>query len=324
MLNRRQVTFAGLAAFAASASPAFSQSWPTKPIRFVVPLAAGGGVDMMARILAERLGEVLNQRIVVENQGGAGGTIAAAAVARSDPDGYTFIFQSVSSAVINALVYKNLSYDPVGGFAPVTLFSRFPLVAAISPQLPAKDLKEFIALLKANPGKYNYGSSGVGTVTHVAGELFKSLAGVDIVHVPYRGNSAVLTDLLAGQVSLTFDGIAPLLPHIRDGRLRALGVTTAERNKVLPDVPAMKEVIPGYELPFWTGLYAPAKTPKAVIDRIAAETAKIVKLPEVVGRLEKLGVDGVGMPAAEFDAFWRQQLDYYGKIVKANNITIGQ
>jgi tripartite-type tricarboxylate transporter receptor subunit TctC len=324
MLNRRQVTFAGLAAFAASASPAFPQSWPTKPIRFVVPLAAGGGVDMMARILAERLGEVLNQRIVVENQGGAGGTIAAAAVARSDPDGYTFIFQSVSSAVINALVYKNLSYDPVGGFAPVTLFSRFPLVAAISPQLPAKDLKEFIALLKANPGKYNYGSSGVGTVTHVAGELFKSLAGVDIVHVPYRGNSAVLTDLLAGQVSLTFDGIAPLLPHIRDGRLRALGVTTAERNKVLPDVPAMKEVIPGYELPFWTGLYAPAKTPKAVIDRIAAETAKIVKLPEVVGRLEKLGVDGVGMPAAEFDAFWRQQLDYYGKIVKANNITIGQ
>jgi tripartite-type tricarboxylate transporter receptor subunit TctC len=324
MLNRRQVTFAGLAVFAASASPAFSQSWPTKPIRFVVPLAAGGGVDMMARILAERLGEVLNQRIVVENQGGAGGTIAAAAVARSDPDGYTFIFQSVSSAVINALVYKNLSYDPVGGFAAVTLFSRFPLVAAISPQLPAKDLKEFIALLKANPGKYNYGSSGVGTVTHVAGELFKSLAGVDIVHVPYRGNSAVLTDLLAGQVSLTFDGIAPLLPHIRDGRLRALGVTTAERSKVLPDVPAMKEVIPGYELPFWTGLYAPAKTPKAVVDRIAAETAKIVKLPEVVGRLEKLGVDGVGMPPAEFDAFWRQQLDYYGKIVKANNITIGQ
>lgn len=324
MLNRRQVTFAGLAALAAPANPAFSQSWPTKPIRFVVPLAAGGGVDMMARILAERLGEVLNQRIVVENQGGAGGTIAAAAVARSDPDGYTFIFQSVSSAVINALVYKNLSYDPVGGFVAVTLFSRFPLVAATSPQLPAQNLKEFIALLKANPGKYNYGSSGVGTVTHVAGELFKSLAGVDIVHVPYRGNSAVLTDLLAGQVSLTFDGIAPLLPHIRDGRLRAMGVTTAERNKVLPDLPAMKEVIPGYELPFWTGLYAPAKTPKAVIDRIAAETAKIVKMPEVVGRLEKLGVDAVGMPPAEFDAFWRQQLDYYGKIVKANNITIGQ
>lgn len=324
MLNRRQVTFTGLAALAASAGPAFSQSWPTKPIRFVVPLAAGGGVDMMARILAERLGQALNQRIVVENQGGAGGTIAAAAVARSDPDGYTFIFQSVSSAVINALVYKNLSYDPVGDFAAVSLFTQFPLVAAISPDLPAKNLKEFIALLKANPGKYNYGSSGVGTVTHVAGELFKSLAAVDIVHVPYRGNSAVLTDLFAGQVSLTFDGIAPLLPHIRDGKLRALGVTTAERSKALPDVPAMKEVIPGYELPFWTGLYAPAKTPKPIIERVAAETAKIVKIPEVVARFEKLGVNGVGMPAAEFDAFWRQQLDYYGKIVKANNITIGQ
>lgn len=324
MLNRRQVTFAGLAALATSSGPAFSQSWPNKPIRFVVPLAAGGGVDMMARIFAERLGDALNQRVIVENQGGAGGTLAAAAVARSDADGYTFIFQSVSSAVVNALVYKNLSYDPVGDFAAVTLFSRFPLVAAISPDIPAKDLREFIALLKANPGKYNYGSSGVGTVTHVAGELFKSLAGVDIVHVPYRGNSAVLTDLLGGRVALTFDGIAPLLPHIREGKLRALGVTTAERSKVLTDVPAMKEVIPGYELPFWTGLYAPAKTPKAIIDQVAAETAKIVKIPDVVSRLGDLGVEGVGTPPSEFDAFWRQQLDYYGKIVKANNITIGQ
>ena len=324
MLNRRHVTFGGLAALALSASPAFGQAWPQKPIRFVVPLAAGGGVDMMARILAERLGEALGQRIIVENQGGAGGTIAAAGVARSEPDGYTFIFQSVSSAVINALVYKNLSYDPVGDFAPVTLFTRFPLVAATNVEIPAKDLKEFIALLKANPDKYSYGSSGVGTVTHVAGELFKSLAGVQMVHIPYRGNSAVLTDLLGGRVALTFDGIAPLLPHIRGDKLRALGVTTAQRSNVLPEVPAMKEVIPGYELPFWTGLYAPAKTPKAIIDRVAAETAKIVKVPEVVKRLSDLGVEAVGMPPAEFDAFWRKQLAYYGDIVKANNITVGQ
>lgn len=324
MLNRRQVTLTGLAALAASGGPSFAQSWPTKPIIFVVPLAAGGGVDMMARLLAENLGEALGQRVIVENQGGAGGTIAAARVARSDPDGYTFIFQSVSSAVVNALVYKNLAYDPVKDFAPVTLFSRFPLVATTNPEIPAKDLKEFIALLKANPDKYSYGSSGVGTVTHLAGELFKSLTGVQMVHVPYRGNSAVLTDLLANRVALTFDGIAPLLQHIRGGTLRALGVTTADRSPALPDVPAMREVIPGYELPFWTGLYAPARTPKEIIDRVAAETAKIVKKPEVEKRLGELGVVGVGMPAGEFDTFWRQQLAYYGKIVEANKITVGQ
>ena len=326
MLNRRQVIAAGagLAALAALPKSLFAQAWPSKPIRFVVPLAAGGGVDLMARILAERLGDSLGQRVIVENVVGAGGTIAAGNVARSDPDGYTFIFQSVSSAVINALVYKNLAYDPVGGFTAVTLFSRFPLVAAISPDVPAKDLREFIALLKANPDKYSYGSSGVGTVTHVAGELFKSLTGVQMVHVPYRGNSAVLTDLLGGRIALTFDGIAPLLSQIRENKVRALGVTTAERSKVLPDVPAMNEIIPGYELPFWTGLYAPAKTPKEIIDKVAAETRKIVEAPEVEKRLGELGVNGVGMPPAEFDAFWRQQLDYYGKIVKANNITIGQ
>jgi tripartite-type tricarboxylate transporter receptor subunit TctC len=321
MMNRRQALLTGLTLVSASSVQA--QSWPARPIRFVVPLAAGGGVDMMARLMAEHLGQALNERVVVENQGGAGGTIAAAGVARSAPDGYTFIFQSVSSAVINALTYKNLSYDPVG-FEPVTLFSRFPLVAAIHPDIPAKDLAEFVALLKANPEKYNYGSSGVGTVTHVAGELLKTLAGVNIVHVPYRGNAGVLTDLLSARVALTFDGIAPLLPHIREGKLKALGVTTAERSPALPDVPAMSEVIAGYELPFWTGLYAPAGTPQPIIARIADETAKIVRKPEIIKRLGDLGVVGVGMPPAEFNEFWRQQLAYYGKIVSDSNISVGQ
>lgn len=323
MLNRREVALGGLVTLVAAASPAAAETWPNRPIRFIVPLAAGGGVDMMARIMAERLGHALNTQVIVENQGGAGGTIAAGTVARATPDGHTFIFQSVSSAVVNALVYKHLTYDPIASFAPVTLFSRFPLVAATNIAMPVKNLPEFIALLKANPEKYSYGSSGVGTVTHLAGELFKSLAGVKMVHVPYRGNSAVMTDLLANRVALTFDGVAPLLPHIRSGKLRALGVTTEERAKVLPDVPAMREVIPGYVLPFWTGLYAPAKTPKEIIERIAVETAKIVKMPEVISRLSDVGVEGVGMPAAQFEVFWHQQLDYYGKIVKANNITVG-
>lgn len=323
MLNRRQFTLGSAAAFAALSTPAIAKTWPTRPIRFVVPLAAGGGVDMMARTLAQHLGTALGERIIVENQGGGGGTIASAAVARSDADGYTFIFQSVSSAVINAIVYKNLSYDPVNDFVPVTLFTRFPLVAATNSEIPAANLQEFIALLKKNPNHYSYGSSGVGTVTHIAGELLKSLAGVEMVHVPYRGNSAVLTDLLASRVALTFDGIAPLLPNIRSGRLRALGVTTAERSKVLTGVPAMKEIIPGYELPFWTGLYAPAKTPRDIVEQIAAETRKIVQIPEVVNRLGDLGVEAVGMPSGEFDVFWKQQLAYYGKIIRENGISIG-
>jgi len=322
MLNRRQFTLGSAATFTLIAAPAIAKTWPTKPIRFVVPLAAGGGVDMMARTLAQHLGTALGERVIVENQGGGGGTIASAAVARSDADGYTFIFQSVSSAVINAIVYKNLSYDPVNDFVPVTLFTRFPLVAATNSEIPAANLQEFIALLKSNPNHYSYGSSGVGTVTHIAGELLKSLAGVQMVHVPYRGNSAVLTDLLANRVALTFDGIAPLLPNIRSGRLRALGVTTAERSKVLTEVPAMKEIIPGYELPFWTGLYAPAKTPRDIVEQIAAETKKIVQIPEVVSRLGDLGVDAVGMPSGEFDMFWKQQLAYYGKIIKENGISI--
>lgn len=321
MLNRRHV-IAG--ALAAATLPAGAATWPNRPIRFVVPLAAGGGVDMMARILAEELDKTLGQRIIVENLVGAGGTIAAANVARSEADGYTFIFQSVSSAVINALTYKNLTYQPVDDFTAVSLFARFPLVAATYPDMPAKDLKGLLEILKTQPDKYTYGSSGIGTVTHVAGELLNSLTGAQLVHVPYRGNSAVLTDLLAGRIALTFDGIAPLLPHIQAGKLRALGVTTKERSSALPGVPAMGELIPGYELPFWTGLYAPAKTPREIVARVSEATAAISKKPEMIERLGQLGVEAVGMPAEPFDRYWREQLAYYGDIVRKSNITIGQ
>ncbi|MCK9918997.1 tripartite tricarboxylate transporter substrate binding protein [Microbacteriaceae bacterium K1510] len=323
MLTRRGVTFGGAAMLAALTSPVRAQTqWPTRPIRMVVPLTAGGGVDLTGRVLAEQLSQTLGEQVVVDNRPGAGGTIAAAQVARSDADGYTLIYQSVSSAVVNALVYKKLNYDPINDFAAVSLWARFPLVVVVPKDLPVNNLKEFIALLKANPGKYSYGSSGVGTSIHVAGELFKSLAGVDIVHVPYRGNSAVTTDLLAGRVALTFDGIAPQLPYIQDGRVKVLAVTTAERSPLLPDVPAMKEVVPGYELPFWTGLYAPAKTPKPIVDKIAEHCGKAAKNPATIERLKALGVETVGSSAADFDAFWRQQIAYYEKIVKEAKIEI--
>ncbi|TAK80546.1 MAG: tripartite tricarboxylate transporter substrate binding protein [Betaproteobacteria bacterium] len=321
-----QSIFRTLAALllALSASSAVSQSnYPTKPIRLVVPFAAGGGIDLMARITAQRLTEQLGQQVLVENQGGAGGTIASAAVARAAPDGYTFVFHSVSSAVVNAVVLTKLPYDPVNDFTPVTLAARFPLVMVINPDVPAKNVKEFVDLLKANPGKYSYGSSGVGTGIHLAGELFKSIAHVDIVHVPYKGTSAVMADLLAGRVSMLIDGVPPQVKNIKAGKVRALAVTTTRRSEVLPEVPTMIESgVPGYDIPFWTAIFAPAKTPAAIVEKIAAETGKAMKHPDAVARLKQVGAEGVGSTPAELEHFWKQQLALYGKIVKDSGIKL--
>ena len=305
---------------AACGSLAAQEAWPNRPIKLVVPLTAGGGVDMMARLTAQQLSDQLGQQVVVENQGGAGGTIAANAVARARPDGYTLIFQSVSSAVVNALVYKNLPYDPIKDLTPVTLAGSFPLVLVTNPDLPAKDLGELIALLKANPGKYSYGSSGVGTMPHLAGELFKSMAGVDMVHVPYRGNSAIMADLFAGRVAIMFDGPPTQLGNIQGGKVRALAITTAERSPVLPTVPPVADTLPGYAIPFWTAIFAPANTPKDIVERIAAETRKAMQNPEVIRRYGDAGIVGIGSSPQELDRFWREQLDYLGKIVKGANV----
>jgi tripartite-type tricarboxylate transporter receptor subunit TctC len=325
MLTRRNVTFGTAALLASLKCPASAQTpWPKRPVRLIVPLSAGGGVDMMARVLAEQLSIMFGEPVVVENRPGAGGTIAAFTVARSDPDGYTLLFQSVSSAVINGLVYKNLSYDPIGDFAPVSLWAQFPNIIIMSKTIPAKNLQEFIALLKQNPGKYSYGSSGVGTAMHIAGELFKKLAGVDLVHIPYKGNSAAMTDLLGGRLAIIFDGIAPQLPYIRDGRVIALGVTTSERSSMLPDVPAVNEIVPGYEIPYWTAVFAPAKTPKEIIDKIAQGCSKAAKDPEVIRRMQYLGVEVIGSSPEKLDTFWRKEINYYADIVKASNISIAQ
>ncbi|MBI2802907.1 MAG: tripartite tricarboxylate transporter substrate binding protein [Gammaproteobacteria bacterium] len=296
------------------------EAWPNRPIKLVVPLTAGGGVDMMARVTAQHLSDQLGQRVVVENQGGAGGTIAAKMVAQSRPDGYTLIFQSVSSAVVNAYVYKNLQYDPIKDLIPVTLAGRFPLVLVANPDVPAKNIGELIQLLKANPGKYSYGSSGVGTMPHLAGELFKSMAGVDVVHVPYRGNSAIMADLFAGRVAMMYDGPPTQLGNIQSGKVRAFAITTADRSPVLPDVAPMADTLPGYAIQYWTAIFAPAGTPKEIVERIAAETNKAMKHPEVVRRFGEIGIVGVGSSPQELDRYWRQQFDYLGKIVKDANI----
>jgi tripartite-type tricarboxylate transporter receptor subunit TctC len=289
--------------------------YPSKPIKLVVPLAAGGGIDFTARITAQKLSEVLGQQVVVENLGGAGGTIGVNAVVRAAPDGYTLLYHSVTG-VVSAAVGKDLPYDWLRDLVPVSLVTRFAPVLIINPSLPAKDLKEFIALAKANPGKFSYGSSGPGTAIHLASELFKAAAGVDIVHVPYRGNAGVMPDLLAGRIAMLIDGVPPQVKNIESGTVRALAVTTRTRAAALPNVPTMIEQGIDYEVPYWTAIYAPAATPKPIVDKLAADLARTMKDPGVVERLKNAGTEAVGSTAQELDGFNRAQLALYRGIMQ--------
>src|SRR5215475_11674674 len=303
-----------LALALSSCGVAAQDSYPAKPIKLIVPLAAGGGIDFTARTTAQKLSDVLGQQVVVENQGGAGGTLGINAVARAAPDGYTLLYHSVSG-VVSAAVGKDLPYDWLRDLAPVSLVTRFAPVLIINPSLPARDLKEFIALAKANPGKFSYGSSGPGTAIHLASELFKAAAGVDIVHVTYRGNAGVMPDLLAGRIAMLIDGVPAQAKNIESGTVRALAVTTRARTPILPNVPTLMEQGLDYEVPYWTAIYAPAATPKAIVDRLAEGIAKTMKNPAVVERLQQAGTEAVGSTPHELDAFNRDQLALYRGIV---------
>jgi len=299
-------------------APANAQAdFPERPIKMYVPFPPGGGIDVTARIAANKLGEILGQQIAIINQGGGGGAIATDAVVRAEPDGYTLLYHSVTG-ITHAAVTANLSYDWLRDLAPVSLVTRFAPVMVVSPNLPVKDMKDFIALLKANPGKYSYGSSGTGTAVHLATELFKQQAGVDIVHVPYRGTIAVLPDLMSGRVLMMIDGVPAEVKNIQNGTVKALAVTTAERSPALPDVPTMKEVGLDYEVPFWTGIYAPIRTPTAVVDKLAAAIHQVVHDAEVTKKLAAIGTEGVGSIPAELDAATREQFAMYRAIVKDN------
>ena len=299
-------------------APAHAQAdFPERPIKMYVPFPPGGGIDVTARIAANKLGEILGQQIAIINQGGGGGAIATDAVVRAEPDGYTLLYHSVTG-ITHAAVTANLSYDWLRDLAPVSLVTRFAPVMVVSPNLPVKDMKDFIALLKANPGKYSYGSSGTGTAVHLATELFKQQAGVDIVHVPYRGTIAVLPDLMSGRVLMMIDGVPAEVKNIQNGTVKALAVTTAERSPALPDVPTMKEVGLDYEVPFWTGIYAPIRTPTAVVDKLAAAIHQVVHDAEVTKKLAAIGTEGVGSIPAELDAATREQFAMYRAIVKDN------
>jgi tripartite-type tricarboxylate transporter receptor subunit TctC len=313
--------FAALCLTVTTAARAQSD-FPSRPIKMVVPFPPGGGIDVTARIAAQAMSDVLGQQIVVQNNGGAGGAIATDSVVKASPDGYTLLYHS-TTGIVHAAVTENLPYDWMRDLAPVSIVTRFAPVMIVSPTLPVKDLKEFIGLLKANPGKYSFASSGTGTAVHLAEELFKRKAGVDIVHVPYRGTVAAMPDLLTGRIAMMIDGVPVQTENIRKGVVRALAVTTSTRSPSIPDVPTMKEAGLDYEVPFWTAIYVPIQTPKPIVDKLAAAIGKAMHEESVVKRLADVGTEAVGSSPAELDALTHQQFDLYRSIVQSDKSLLG-
>jgi tripartite-type tricarboxylate transporter receptor subunit TctC len=292
-------------------------SWPNKPIRYIVPFAAGGTTDILARVVGEKLGAALGQTIVVDNKPGQGGSAGAAELARSAPDGYTIGGGTISSHAINATLYDKLPYDPVTSFAPITLYATHPTCCCCTPACRPTTCASSSRCSRPNPEKYNFGSAGNGTSQHISGELFKTLAGVKMQHVPYRGSGQMIPELLGGTLTVAVDNIATSLPHIKAGKLKALAVTTAQRSGVAPDVPTMAESgLTGYELSSWQAVFAPAGTPPAIVERLYTEIAKILKMPDVAKRLTDLGLDLSGMPPAQLAALIKADVPRLGKVVK--------
>jgi tripartite-type tricarboxylate transporter receptor subunit TctC len=323
MRKAPRAAFCWLFAFVILQAPARAQSeYPARPIKLVVPFPPGGGIDMTARVAADALGKVLGQQIVVQNQGGGGGSIGADLVAKSEPDGYTLLYHS-TTGIVHAAVTEKLPYDWMRDLAPVSIVTRFAPVMVVSPTLPVTTLKEFIALLKANPGKYSFGSSGAGTAVHLAVEMFREKADVDIVHVPYRGTVAVMPDLLTGRVAMMVDGVPAQTQNIRAGTVRALAVTTGTRSLSIPEVPTMKEAGLDYEVPFWTAAYAPSRTPKPILDKLAAAFGKAMRDAAVVRRLAEVGTEAVGSGANALELLDQQQFALYRGIVQRNKALLG-
>ena len=310
----------GAAALPGLSRIARAQAYPARPVRIIVGQAAGSGSDTFARLIGQFLLERLGQQFVIENRPGASGNIATEAVVRSPPDGYTLLLVNSSNA-INVTLYDKLNFDFIRDIAPITIIATFSFVMEVNPSVPTKTLPEFIAYAKANPGKINMASAGSGSTSHVSGELFKMMAGVEMVHVPYRGSTPALTDLLGGQVQVMFDATPSSLPHIRAGKLRPLAVTTATRLEVLPDIPTVGDFVPGYEASAWLGFGAPKNTPAAVVDRLNKEINLAVSDSAIKARLVDLG--GLAVPPsspAEFGKFIARDTEKWGKVVRAANI----
>jgi tripartite-type tricarboxylate transporter receptor subunit TctC len=296
-----------------------AQSYPSKPIRFVVPYPPGGPLDVIARLLGAKVAESVHQPVIVDNKPGAGGNIGADAVAKSPPDGYTILMGAVATHAINPTLYAGIPYDAARDFIAVTQVASTPNVLVVNPSVPASNVKEFIAYAKANPGKLNFGSGSTGSAGHLAGELFKSMAGVDMVHVPYKGAAPAMQDLVGGQIQLMFDNLASSLTQVRAGRIRALAVTTARRSALAPDLPTIAESgLPGFDISTWFGIFTPAGTPRDIVEKLHAEFTRALADREVRDRMLALGAEPVGNTPAEFAAYIRAEADKYARVIKAS------
>lgn len=305
-----------------AALPAAAQEWPAKPVRFIVPYPPGGGTDVIARIVQQPLTEALKQTVVIENRGGAGGALGTAEAAHAAPDGYTFLF-TLSSHTINPLLYK-LNYDTERDFAPVTLIVSVPQIIAVLPNAPLKSMQDVVAAAKAKPGALNFASVGNGTPSHIAGELLKLRTGIDVVHIPYKGGGPAVADTLGGQVSMLIVTMPAAISHVRAGKLRALAVTTLKRNPGAPEIPTVAEAlkVPDYEVDSWYAMFAPAKTPPAIIDRMQKAVARVIQQPEVKQKLLEQGGDTVGSTPEHLGGVVKAELKKWAELVRAAKIKV--
>jgi tripartite-type tricarboxylate transporter receptor subunit TctC len=330
-LVRKLLAAAPLLIGALALSPALAETYPAKPIRFIVPYPPGGPLDTVARLLADKMKEGLGQPVIVDNKPGAGGNIGADAAAKSAPDGYTIVMGAVATHAINPTLFPKMPYDPVKDFAPVSLVASVPNVLVLNPEVASKlsiaSVKDLVAYAKAHPGKLNYASGGNGSAGHLAGELFKMMTKVSIVHIPYNGAAPAQLGLLAGQTDLMFDNLASASSNIRSGKLKAIAVTTTKRAAALPDLPTMAEAgsdkgLSGFDINTWFGIMAPAKTPPAVITRLNSEVDKALRAPDVKERMSRLGAEPSPTTPEQFDALIQKDLKKYAAIVKASGAKV--
>jgi tripartite-type tricarboxylate transporter receptor subunit TctC len=303
-------------------SATLAPEYPSRPVKMIVPFPAGGSNDIIARIVAQKLTERCGQTFLVENRGGAGGNIGAEAVATSEADGYTLLLTAPPPLTINASLYKNLPFDPAKSFAPVALIASVPIVLMVHPSVNVKNVAELIALAKEKPGTLNFGSSGVGSTNHLASELLKSMAGIDIVHIPYKGAAPAMNDLLAGTIPMMFDNMPAVLPQVQGKLVNAIAVAGKARANALPDVPTVAETLPGFDVSAWLGLVAPAKTPSPALKRLTAELDVILKMPDVRKRFSELGAEPGNVMGEAFGTFLADEKATWSKVIRASGVTM--
>ena len=315
-----KVAIAALAGLAICATQTAAQTYPAKPIRLIVPFAAGGPNDVIGRVVATKLSELLGQTVVVDNRAGAGGAVGTALVGTAAPDGYTILISGTSSLAINPSLYKTLPYDPIRDFAPVSLVGTAPSLLVMHPSMPVKTIKDLIALAQAKPGQINYASGGIGSAPHLAGELLNAMAKINMVHVPYKGGGPSLTAVMAGQVHLFMGGLSAAMPPVKDGRLRGIAVTSPKRSQFLPDTPTIAETVPGYDVVNWYAIFAPAKTPAPIVSRLNAEIVKALAAPDVRKRFTDLALDADTSTPEELGAYLGREIKKWAQVVKTAGI----